>query len=222
MVTSYRNQYFYLMKRVLIFYCLLSSLQIFSQSNWQAFKKLSCAEKTWVVFHVFKAKKAFEVPKEAQRVADSVAKTSLLDGDKNGGQVDAFRHAYWMARLHQEIGKNAALKLGKAHEKSNYQQYKKQQLENGEIPDKISSEMDLFNNSIGVTYTEKGIPYPKNGLIYRIVNGILAGDYRIIKKDQKKNYLSCDDTIIPKKSLKGKWKNEKCLVNSNNNYLNKF
>ena len=127
MVTSYRNQYFYLMKRVLIFYCLLSSLQIFYQSNWQAFKKLSCAEKTWVVFHVFKAKKAFEVSKEAQRVADSVAKTPLLDGDKNGGQVDAFRHAYWMARLHQEIGKNAALKLSKAHEKSNYQQYKKQQ-----------------------------------------------------------------------------------------------
>ncbi len=203
------------MKKVLIFYCVLFSLQGFSQTNWQAFKKLSCAEKTWVIFHPFKAKKAFKISKEAQRVSDSIAKTPLLDGDKRSGQVDAFRHAYWMARLHQEIGKNAALKLGKAHEKSNYQQYKKGQLEYGEVPDKISSEMDLFNNTVGVTYTKKGIPYPKNGLIYRIVNGILAGNYKVIKKDKKRNYVTCDDQIISQKDLKGKWKNEKCLINSN-------
>ncbi|WKD85327.1 hypothetical protein KCTC32516_00667 [Polaribacter huanghezhanensis] len=203
------------MKKVLIFYCVLFSLQGFSQTDWQAFKKLSCAEKTWIIFHPFKAKKAFKISKEAQRVSDSIAKTPLLDGDKRSGQVDAFRHAYWMARLHQEIGKNAALKLGKAHEKSNYQQYKKGQLEYGEVPDKISSEMDLFNNTVGVTYTEKGIPYPKNGLIYRIVNGILAGNYKVIKKDKKRNYVTCDDQIISQKDLKGKWKNEKCLINSN-------
>ena len=44
----------------------------------------------------------------------------LLDKDPSGGQVDAFRHAYWMARLNEEIGKNAAKSLGKAHEKENY------------------------------------------------------------------------------------------------------
>jgi hypothetical protein len=203
------------MKKVLIFYCVLFSLQGFSQTDWQAFKKLSCAEKTWVIFHPFKAKKAFKISKEAQRVSDSIAKTPLLDGDKSSGQVDAFRHAYWMARLHQEIGKNAALKLGKAHEKSNYQQYKKGQLEYGEVPDKISSKMDLFNNAVGVTYTEKGISYPKNGLIYRIVNGILAGNYKVIKKNKKRNYVTCDDQIISQKDLKGKWENEKCLINSN-------
>ncbi|WP_347172797.1 DUF6973 domain-containing protein [Polaribacter uvawellassae] len=203
------------MKKVLIFYCFLSSLNSSSQSNWQQFKKLSCVEKTWVVFHPFKAKKAFNISEEARRITDSVAKTSLLDGDKSGGQVDAFRHAYWMARLRQEIGKNAALKLGKAHEKSNYQQYKKHQLEDGENPDEVSSEMDLFNNAVGVTYTKKGVAYPKNGLIYRIVNGILAGNYKVIKKDQNRNYLTCDDEIIAKKSLKGKWKNDKCLINSN-------
>ncbi|MFN0728647.1 DUF6973 domain-containing protein [Polaribacter gochangensis] len=203
------------MKKVLIFYWFLLSLQGFSQSNWQQLKKLSCAEKTWVVFHPFKAQKALKVSEETQRVSDSIAKTPLLDGDKSGGQVDAFRHAYWMARLRQEIGKNAALTLGKAHEKSNYQQYKKNQLEDGETPDKISSEMDVFNNAVGVTYTEKGIPYPKNGLIYRIVNGILAGNYKVIKKDQNQNYLTCGDEIIAKKALKGKWKNDKCLTNSN-------
>ena len=39
--------------------------------------------------------------------------------------MDAFRHAYWMARLRQEIGKTAARSLGKAHEKENYQTFKK-------------------------------------------------------------------------------------------------
>ena len=210
------------MKKVLFFYCLLIITSSHSQSDWQKFKKLSCSEKTWTVLHIFKAKKAELISKEAQRVADSVARTPLLDGDKNGGQVDAFRHAYWMARLHQDIGKNAALKLGKAHERSNYRQYKKKQLEDGENPDKISSEMDLFNNSVGVNYTQKDVSYPKNGLIYRIVNGILAGDYKIIKKDQERNYLTCDNAIISKKSIKGKWKNNKCLINSNEGYLNKF
>jgi len=203
------------MKKVLLFYCFLFCIQGFSQSNWQQFKKLSCPKKTWFIFHVFKAKKAFELSKEAQRVADSVAKTPLLDGDKNGGQVDAFRHAYWMARLRQEIGENAARKLGKAHEKTNYQQYKKSQLEDGENPDKVSSEMDLFNNSIGLLYTEKGVPYPKKGLIFRIVNGILAGNNKVIKKDEKRNYLTCDNKIISQNSLKGKWKNNKCLIYSN-------
>jgi hypothetical protein len=203
------------MKKVLLFYCFIFSLTTSSQTYWQRFKKLDCPQKVWVIFHPFKAKKAYLISKEARKVADSIAKTPLLDGDKNGGQVDAFRHAYWMARLRQEIGKNAARKLGKAHERSNYQQYKKKQLEDGDIPDKISSEMDLFNNKIGLSYTEKNVSYPKNGLIYRIVNAILAGEFKIIKKDSKGNFLTCNNEIILHKSLKGKWENEKCLIPSN-------
>ena len=202
------------MKKVLIFYCFIFCFQGFSQSSWKAFKKLSCAEKTWVVFHPFKAKKAQKISLEAQRVADSIATTNLLDGDKSGGQVDAFRHAYWMARLRQEIGKNAARQLGKAHEKTNYQQYKKNKLEDGEQPDEISSKMDLYNNDIGLGYTRKNVPHPKDGLIYSIVNGILAGKNKVIKKDRNSNYLTCNEETISKKSLKGKWKNNKCLIDS--------
>ena len=205
------------MKKVLFFCFIILSNIGYSQSNWQRFKKLSCAEKTWTIFHVFKAKKALKIAKEAQHVADSIAKTPLLDGDKSGGQVDAFRHAYWMARLHQEIGKNAARSLGRAHEKANYQQYKNSLLEDGIAPDKISSDMDLFNNNIGLSLTQKGVYYPKNGLIYRIVNAILAGQLKVIKKNKTRNYLTCDGKLISLKELKGKWKNNKCLVNSNYN-----
>ncbi|NVK51926.1 MAG: hypothetical protein HWD85_03250 [Flavobacteriaceae bacterium] len=203
------------MKKVLFLFCFFLQLQGYAQSNWNAFKKLECPEKIWVFFHLAKAKKAFLISKEAQQVSDSIANTPLLDGDKSGGQVDAFRHAYWLARLHQEIGKNAAKRLGIAHEKSNYKQFKKKQFEEGEIPDKISSEMDLFNNNVGLSFTEKNVPYPKNGLIYRIANAILAGKLKVIKKDRFGNYLTCNGTIIPKSKLKNSWENNKCMVNSN-------
>ena len=111
--------------------------------------------KTWVLLHPFKAKKALKISNKAKVLSDSIAKTELLDKDKSGGQVDAFRHAYWMASLHQEIGKFAAKSLGKAYERDNYKIFKKNRLEDGIIPDKASKEMDLFNNKVGLRFTKK-------------------------------------------------------------------
>ena len=48
--------------------------------------------------------------------------TSIGD-DNNGGALDAFKHAFWMARLTQGIGHRASLSLGKAHEKGNYKAF---------------------------------------------------------------------------------------------------
>ncbi len=202
------------MKKTLFLFTFLLSLNGFSQSNFNKFFKLSRPIKIWVIFHPFKAKKTLQISKEANRIADSIAKTNLLDKDVAGGQVDAFRHAYWMARLRQEIGKNAAKWLGKAHEKENYLQYKQQRLEEGVVPDKISSEMDLYNNSIGLAFTKKNNKISYTGLIYRVVNAIKKGKLKIIKKDEKGHFLTCDGKIISNKSLKGKWKNNKCLVSS--------
>ncbi|TDQ28615.1 DUF6973 domain-containing protein [Tenacibaculum caenipelagi] len=199
-----------------LFFCLLFfTLSLKAQSNWQEFKKLSSPKKTWVLLHPFKAKKALIVSREASRISDSIRASSLLDGDFYGGKVDAFRHAFWMTLLQQEIGKNAAHSLGKAHEKENYQTYKKRKLEDGVVPDQISSEMDLFNNEIGLSLSEKGGKLPKNGLVYRVINTIHQGKLKIIKKDKKDNFLTCAGKVIPEKSLLGKWKNNKCLVNSN-------
>src|SRR4030066_2385145 len=118
-------------KRVFIIILIFLSSQISAQSNWEKFWKLSTTHQIWVVTHPFKAKKASEISMEATKVSDSVAKTDLLDKDSTGGQVDAFRHAYWTARLQQEIGKQAAISLGKAHERDNYRTFKKKQTEEG-------------------------------------------------------------------------------------------
>ena len=179
-------------------------------------KKLSTPKVTWVIFHPFKAKKALQLSKVANKVTDSIRKTSLLDGDPSGGQVDAFRHAFWMAILKQEIGNSAAKSLGKAHEKENYQTFKKRKLEDGVVPDEISSIMDLHNNEEGLKLIKRRSKTSQKTLIYKIVNAIKAGKMKIIKKDIHGNYLTCKEKVILKESLKGKWKNNKCLISSNN------
>lgn len=54
--------------------------------------------KKWVLAHPFIAVKAFNCAVRSRFVTDSLEKNQLLK-DGNGGQLDAFRHAYWMALL---------------------------------------------------------------------------------------------------------------------------
>lgn len=192
------------------------SITMHSQSDFKNFFELSSPKRSWVLFHPFKAKKAFRISQEVNRISDSIKNTNLLDGDGSGGQVDAFRHAFWMARLRQEIGKSAARSLGKAHEKENYLTFKKNQLEDGLVPDKISTDMDLYNNEEGLKLIKKSSEILKKGLIYRVINAIKSGKMKIIKKDKKGNFLTCDGKIISIESLKRKWENNKCLIDSNN------
>ena len=168
------------MKKVVFLFCIMLSFQSLSQSNFKSFFDLSGPKRTWVLFHPFKAKKSLKISKEANKVSDSIKKTNLLDGDASGGQVDAFRHAYWMARLRQEIGKSAARSLGKAHEKENYQTFKKRKLEDGVVPDEISSIMDLHNNEEGLKLIKRRSKTSQKTLIYKIVNAIKAGKMKII------------------------------------------
>lgn len=203
------------MARNLVFIFIMSSVLSNAQSAKHGFFDLSGPKKVWVIFHPFKAKKSLKISLETNKFTDSIKKTKRLDGDASGGQVDAFRHAYWMARLHQEIGKSAARSLGKAHEKENYQTFKKRQLEDGIVPDEISSTMDLHNNEEGLKLTNKRSKISQKALIDKIINTIKAGKMKIIKKDEKGNFLTCEGAIISNENLKGKWKNEKCLVNSN-------
>ncbi|MHB1147616.1 MAG: DUF6973 domain-containing protein [Lutibacter sp.] len=202
-------------KRIFIIVLIFLSSQLSAQSNWKNFWKQSGPHKMWIIFHPCKAKKASEISFEATRVSDSIAKTDLLDKDMAGGQADAFRHAYWMARLRQEIGKRAAFSLGKAHEKDNYRTFKRHQAEDGIVPDNASKEMDLFNNKVGLRFTQKGISAAQNELTLRIVNAILMGDLKVIKKDTAGNFLTCDGEIIPSAALLRSWQNRKCLIPSN-------
>ena len=181
----------------------------------QSYDRLSPPEKGWVVFHSLKAKKAFMISKEAQHITDSIAKQDLIGSDNNGGRLDAFKHSFWMARLTQGIGRRAALSLGKAHEKGNYITYKKSDLEDGLLPDKQSTDMDLYNNAVG---NGIGIHHKKASkpvVMQLALDSLKQGKLRILLKDGQGNFLDCQLNKIPLDSLKNKWDTKKCLVPSN-------
>ena len=202
------------MKKKLVLLLFITSLVTAAQTKLKKFFDLSPPKRTWVIFHPFKAKKSLRISLEAKKVSDSIANTNLLDGDSSGGQVDAFRHTYWMARLRQNMRKSAARSLGKAHEKENHLTFKKNQKEDGIVPDEISSIMDFYNNEEGLKLIKRRSTTSQKQLIYKILNAIKAGKMKIIKKNKKGNFLTCDGKVISKESLEGKWRNDKCLVAS--------
>jgi hypothetical protein len=202
------------MKYLLLFFVFILLLGCSPLLN-QSYKKLSRPEKNWVVFHALKAKKAFYISKEAEKITDSIGLTGQVENDKNGGQLDAFKHSYWMARLTQGIGKRASLSLGKAHEKGNFIFFKKGKSEDGAYPDKKSSEMDLFNNVVGVEIGRQHKNEPKKRLIQIVLDSLVSGNMKILKKDKWGNFLDCQSHKIPLDSLRIEWETKKCLVPSN-------
>ena len=191
------------------FFLVLFSVVSAQESNFKKFKQLSGPEKCWVIFHPFVAKKALKISEKTRIITKEIQQKKLLKGNGNGGQIDAFRHTFWMANLTQEIGKRRARSLGKKHEKGNYKDYKKRRLEDGVVPDKISSEMDLFNNEVGIKIGEKDDGLELENIV---LEAVLKGNCKIIKTDAYENFLDCEGNYIPLESLNGKWENSKCLV----------
>lgn len=186
---------------------LLISFQGFAQ-------KVSVYEKCWAIIHPFVAKKAYRITKDVQKDVQKVKKEKILNGVGNGDQLDAFRHTYWMAILTLEIGEKRARKLGVAHEKGNYKHYKKNRKEDGYLPDKISSDMDLFNNDIGILLALGKENSSKKEILELVEKCVIEGKCKIIKIDDANNFLDVNGNIISKEDIKGMWYNNKCLVDS--------
>ncbi len=191
-----------------------------AQKTSTGFRALSAPEKCWVIAHPFIAKKAYRCSLKARAVTDSLDKAGVLAGG-NGGQLDAYRHAYWMATLVQEISPRKARKLGAAHEKGNYRTFKKGEMEEGAIPDSMGSVMDLANNNsgigIGLKYREESladtlVPLPPET---QVLHAVWNGELFILKKDADGNYLDCTGNAIDLTLYAGRWNIPKCLVKSN-------
>lgn len=197
--------------KIMLLLVVFSNVLVGQNSSVGQFKKLSCPEKRWVFFHPFVAKKALKVSLEARRITAELKQQNVLKGTGNSDQLDAFRHTYWMARLAQEIHWRKAKRLGKAHEKGNYRQFKKGKLEDDVLPDKISTEMDFFNNQVGI---DLGKLNRGQEIKNEVIKLIKEGKCKIIKTDANGNFLDEQNNIIPAEELKGKWENRKVLVNS--------
>ena len=194
--------------------CAFISFQLAGQTKNSRFSSLSSPEKWWVVWHPFKAKKALEVSLRTLEVTDSIKKEGIIGRDINGGRLDAFKHTFWMASMSQKIGQRSSLKLGRAHEKGNYQSFLEGRSEDGLLPDKVSSDMDLFNNEAGAEISNTFPASSESDLIQLILEKLHSGGLRMIKKDGN-IFLTCNGDPIPESSLIGNWENDKCLIPSN-------
>jgi hypothetical protein len=200
--------------------CLLLQNSILAQTKSVSVKQLSRPEKWWVLVHPFAAMKAKSCTEEARRATDSLEKAGVLK-DGNGGQLDAFRHAYWMSLLVQEMRWTKAFKLGEAHEKGNYLDWKKGKQEDGSRADSIAGVMDLLNNSMGIEF---GLNWKRDtiasnnsrdSLIELIVAKVKEGKMYMVKKDAEGNPLTCEGQLIDPTMYDQKWYLPKCLVRSN-------
>ncbi|TND09297.1 MAG: hypothetical protein FD123_1384 [Bacteroidetes bacterium] len=208
------------MIRILLLSCFFS-FSLAAQNNMQSFRGLSAPEKRWVIFHPFIAKKAHRISLHARAVTDSLAKAKALDGDAAGGQLDAFRHVYWMALLTKKTSARKARKLGKAHEKGNYLAFKKGAVEDGAQPDSASMIMDLKNNEYGISWGKRAGKYDGVRHVFpdvstrRTIYFIETGEAWIISKDAEGYVLDCDGNRVDMEKWKGKWDIPKCVVKSN-------
>jgi len=185
--------------------------------RFKKFKTLSSPEKLWVITHPFIASKALKISEKAREIAQKESGMGVLDNYTNGGKLDAFRHAYWMASLGLTINPRKAIKLGEAHEKGNKRDFKKHRMEDGEIPDLIAVKMDLWNNKIGINIAKRNQGLPEEEIKSLVKEEIKNGNCKIIKKNADGYFVSVDNKIIKDQEWKGMWINKRCLVKSNYN-----
>lgn len=185
------------------------------------FRRLSRPEKVWTVFHPVKAKKVYQCAQRARFVTDSLEQAGILY-DKNGGQLDAFRHAYWMALMIETgLPEHAVRKVGEKHEKGNYLDFKKGRLEDSVRADSMSGVMDLKNNEAGINLGKEFVSGDKSVTLIRlIIIHIWNGKLFIVRKDAAGKYLNCKDEVIEMDKYKGKWSIPKCLVTSDKIIVN--
>lgn len=180
-----------------------------------SFSRLSGPEKSWVLLHPFKAKKGYRTTVEVRTTVDSMARRGTIGNDNNGGHLDAFKHSLWMARLTQHIGERAANSLGIAHEKGNYKAYLRRKYEEGVLPDEQSSEMDFYNNAVGISVGRAFERSTNNNIIDKLLDSLNKGKLRVLNKDSQGYFLDCHNRRIPPDSLLNRWNTIKCLVPSN-------
>lgn len=190
------------------------------KSRIQHFRELSRPEKWWVITHPFSAGRALEISLHARKMSKKMASHPLLDQDERGGQVDAFRHAYWMALLTQELNERRAWRLGYDHEKGNKRYFEKHQEDSlRKLPTAADCTMDMHNNEAGI---EIGLQYPdasREEMQKIILKKLLKGHFIILKKDSLGYLLDCQGNRLHREDFENQWEIPACLVPSDYNAL---
>lgn len=174
----------------------------------------SRAEIFWAIKHPVAALRIKKITKQCDDIYAIYKLQGKPDTLENGGQLDAFRHAFYMAAFAQRIKAKKVLTLGVAHEAGNYADFLKSKSEDGEAADFMACEMDLFNNTLGISLGSKSKGLLLDALAERVVEEIQNGNAVIIKRNSKGDYLTCSGQTINLQLYKNEWVIPKCLVRS--------
>jgi hypothetical protein len=178
-------------------------------------QKRSKYEWWWAFTHPIAAIKVKHISKRCYTIYNSRKSEGIPDNFSNGGKLDAFRHVFFMASFAQKVKPKKLRKLGIAHEKGNQKQFKRLQPEDGEIPDSLSTVMDLDNNEIGILIGSSNKSLSSDSLEKLVLTRIAQGNSTIMKRRKDGTYLDCIDKPIDLKLYFKCWSVPKCLVKSN-------
>lgn len=181
----------------------------------KSYNRLSKPEQQWVRRYPIAAFRTHNLADSAKKEAIRRIKDPDLDGDIEGGMVDAFKHTFWMALTAQKIGAEKAILLGKAHEDANKIEFDNNPRRKGITQDSIASRMDMLNNIEGARIGETYPNMPYQELIIIVKQAVVDGKCWKIKKKNIKTYLDSSDNIINIHDYDNKWAIPKVLVRSN-------
>jgi hypothetical protein len=197
----------------LIFYFSVANAQ--NGTSTIAGSKVTCPEKWWAAMHPFVAGKAITITLDVLEITDSLWGEKNTEYNLTPQQADAFRHAFWMASLVQEIHWRKARSLGNAHERGNYRTFRKN-IRQGkdDLHDEAAKQMDLWNNREGIAIGIAKSGSNRKELIQVVRDSIESGALKIIRTTASGKYLDCNGNNIAEENYKNKWFNDKCLVPS--------
>jgi hypothetical protein len=165
----------------------------------------------WAVAHPFAALKVKKVYKKATKLFDQNELKVKLDAYSSGGKLDAFRHMFYFAAFAQKIKPKKVLKLGKAHEKTNYLDFKRGKLEDELTADSLSCVMDLLNNEMGVKLGSENKTLNLEELKQKVIDLVNKGDAYTILRDKEGRFIDCNNHVIDMQAYRGKWFVPKCI-----------
>jgi hypothetical protein len=184
---------------------------VLSLNLLQAKPRTSRYEFWWAVAHPFAALKVKKVYAKATKLFDQNELKVKLDGYSSGGKLDAFRHVYYFAAFAQKIKPKKVLKLGRAHEKTNYLDFKRGKLEDELTADSLSCVMDLLNNEVGVKLGRANKNLSLEELKQNVIDLVNKEDAYIILRDKEGRFIDCHNHVLDMSKYKGKWYVPKCI-----------
>ncbi len=199
----------------LILFLFVLNISLYSQNKKMLFKSLSIKDKIWSLKNFSTIKKSLEVSNNVLIIMDSLSKKDKDFYNKNieAGKYDAFRHVLWMYKLSENIGIEKARRIGEIYE--NYNEYVFKVNPNSGY-DLASKNMDLYNNEVGIYLFLKEKTKEKEEIIFSSIKEIIEKGYvKIIFKDKEFRNLDKNNLIIEENQWKGKWENQRYLINSN-------